>query len=336
LLGYNGTTAKSTARVVLSTPRGDPLLAAWQYGLGRSVAWTSDVTGRWAVEWVEWDGFGRFGAQLVAWMLPAPRVEGLTASASVQNDQVVIEAEVVDDVGRPRSFLDSSAVVIGPDLERWEADLQQVGAGEYRAALDVIEPGSYLVQLDVRDGETAVAQRTLGVVVPYSPEYRESGTDWAALQGWAGVTGGGELQEPVGAFVHNLPSVARAQEIWRALLIVVVCIFPLDVAVRRLVLTSGDARKAVLWVRERIAPLHERPPRQEPVLGQLFRAKERVRKQRARTGMAIEPEAGRPRDAEVAEASSRSDEQRDRAPEVDQTDTLARLREAKRRAREQR
>ena len=48
LLGYNGTTIKSAAQSVLVSARDDPLLAQWQYGLGRSVAWTSDSTGRWA------------------------------------------------------------------------------------------------------------------------------------------------------------------------------------------------------------------------------------------------------------------------------------------------
>ena len=50
LLGYNGTTAKPAAQTVLVTARDDPLLAQWQFGLGRSVAWTSDSTGRWARE----------------------------------------------------------------------------------------------------------------------------------------------------------------------------------------------------------------------------------------------------------------------------------------------
>ena len=48
LYGYVGTTAKATAQTILKTHQDDPLLVAWQYGLGRSVAWTSDATGRWA------------------------------------------------------------------------------------------------------------------------------------------------------------------------------------------------------------------------------------------------------------------------------------------------
>jgi uncharacterized membrane protein len=71
LRGYNGTTAKPAAQTVLVTARDDPLLAQWQYGLGRSVAWTSDSTGRWAHDWVGWNGFNRFFSQLVSWTFPA-------------------------------------------------------------------------------------------------------------------------------------------------------------------------------------------------------------------------------------------------------------------------
>ena len=45
--GYVLTTPKPTAQVPLVSPLGDPLLAHWQFGLGRAVAWLSDSQGRW-------------------------------------------------------------------------------------------------------------------------------------------------------------------------------------------------------------------------------------------------------------------------------------------------
>ncbi len=78
LLGYNGVSAKKTARLDLITAQGDPLLASWQYGLGRSVAWTSDLKGQWAASWVDWQDFGRFAAQMVAYTVPASHLDGLT------------------------------------------------------------------------------------------------------------------------------------------------------------------------------------------------------------------------------------------------------------------
>ena len=45
--GYVVTTAKPGAEVYFSSPKQDPVLAAGSYGLGRTVAWTSDSTGHW-------------------------------------------------------------------------------------------------------------------------------------------------------------------------------------------------------------------------------------------------------------------------------------------------
>jgi uncharacterized membrane protein len=73
LYGYVGTSPKTTAQVILDTHQGDPLLAAWQYGLGRSVAWTSDATGRWGREWVQWSGYPAFWAQAVRWTIDQSR-----------------------------------------------------------------------------------------------------------------------------------------------------------------------------------------------------------------------------------------------------------------------
>ncbi len=71
LLGYNATTPKGSATVSLLTAREDPLLAQWQYGLGRAVAWTSDAREQWAAPWIGTAEFGTLTAQLVAWTLPA-------------------------------------------------------------------------------------------------------------------------------------------------------------------------------------------------------------------------------------------------------------------------
>ena len=39
---------------------GDPLLAFWPIGLGRTAVFASDVKDRWAADWVKWRGYGPF------------------------------------------------------------------------------------------------------------------------------------------------------------------------------------------------------------------------------------------------------------------------------------
>ena len=67
IYGQVVTYPKAGADLVLETAQG-PLLAAWQYGLGRSIAFTSDLSGRWGKDWVNWEHYGRFTSQLVKWV----------------------------------------------------------------------------------------------------------------------------------------------------------------------------------------------------------------------------------------------------------------------------
>jgi hypothetical protein len=333
LLGYNGATPKGTARVVLSTPRGDPLLATWQYGLGRAAAWTSDLKGQWAADWVAWGEFSRFAAQLVGWTLPAPRVEGIAAEATLEDDRAVIRVEATDDAGRPRNFLDATATLIGPDLSVVEAELSQVGAGRYEARVDVARPGTYLVRMGIQEGDEPLGQQTLGLVVPYSPEYRVGGTNRTLLGELARLTGGGVLPEPVAAFIHNLPAADQAREIWASLLLIAALLFPLDVAVRRVMLGPEDFRKALAWLRARLPSRRARPAR-ERTLGQLFRARDRARTRRPPTLSNVERPAPSEPPPPPTEPSEEREEGTPSPPTTD--DALARLREAKRRARRDR
>jgi Ca-activated chloride channel homolog len=112
LRGYNGTTAKPAAQTVLVTARDDPLLAQWQYGLGRSVAWTSDSTGRWARDWLGWDGFSRFFSQLVAWTFPGEETGGIEARFDSAAGSTHLHVESVEPDGSPRDFYETTAVVV--------------------------------------------------------------------------------------------------------------------------------------------------------------------------------------------------------------------------------
>jgi uncharacterized membrane protein/Mg-chelatase subunit ChlD len=333
LFGYNGSTAKNTARLDLLTPRGDPLLASWQHGLGRSVVWTSDFKGQWGTAWVSWDEFVRFSAQMVDWLLPAPQEEGLTARTSIENGKAYIRLEAVDENDHPRNFLRVEANLIGPDLEPVPIRLDQVGPGRYETSLNVSQTGTYLVRLGVSEGDQSLGQQTLGLVVPYSPEYRVSGTDLGFLEELARITGGARLNDMLETFLHNIPAADYAREIWRPLLLLVALLFPLDVAVRRVMLGSQDYRKASEWIMERSPFRRGRRLAESRVLGQLFQARERARKRQDRTDepppleIPVKPRAG------AEEKPSPSSSPPTTRPQPSDENTLERLRKAKRRAR---
>jgi hypothetical protein len=337
LLGYNGATAKQTARIALSSPSGDPLLATWQYGLGRAAAWTTDLKGQWAADWIAWQGFPRFAAQLVGWVLPAPQVEGVEAGARLENGQAVFSLEAVDEQGLPRNFLQASAAVVDPELNTRTIELPQVGPGLYEARLEAAAPGAYLAQVSLRQGEQVLGQQLVGIAVPYSPEYRASGVDLALLESLAGLTGGAALLQPEAAFVHNLPAAARARPIWEPLLWLAALLFPLDIAIRRVVLGRRDVRKALDWLQSR---LPRRPGRgaAAPQLERLFQARQRSRARRSGAPTRPAGAAERPpgSQANLPESTAGPPKPAAEAPEAPSTppgDTLERLRAAKERTR---
>jgi hypothetical protein len=258
----------------------------------------------------------------------------------------VIHVEATDPAGQPRNFLDVTATLIGPDLEPQQVPLSQVGAGQYEAAAELVKAGTYLVRVGVAQGEEALGQQVLGLVVPYSPEYRTSGTDRTLLDELARRTGGSELLEPVAAFLHNLPAADRAREVWRSLLLIAALLFPLDVAVRRVMLGPRDLRRAVAWASARLPWARRQAGRQERVLGYLFQARDRVRARIRRSAVpAVVPPPSPAQDRSSADASSGSPAAstprgrprgRPSTPDEGGADALARLRQARDRARRKR
>lgn len=342
LRGYNGTTAKPLARTVLTTPRGDPLLATWQYGLGRTAAWTSDLTGRWAANWIEWEAYTRFANQLAGWTLAPPQVEGFVAQTKLEEGQAVI---TVNTTNAARTDLELSATLIGPGLEAVEMAFAQVGVDQYVAQAEASQSGIYLIQLQIEENNQPIGQQTLGLAVPYSPEYGVQTTNRGLLSQLASRTGGGELVEPMAAFLHNLPISEQVREIWQWLLLASALLFPLDIAIRRVLFGQISPQRVgaalqertqnsplATWLRDRMPRRAEPAESQPKLLGSLHNA--RKRRQRARTSPLVESTSS-PRSASKA-MSDVTTSATSTEPQPDETtdqDTLSRLRQAKRRAR---
>lgn len=67
LLGYNRLTPREKA-IVVATVGDDPLISAWHYGEGRSVAFASDCGPHWAPPpFVDWDGYPTLWQNIAAW-----------------------------------------------------------------------------------------------------------------------------------------------------------------------------------------------------------------------------------------------------------------------------
>jgi Mg-chelatase subunit ChlD len=248
LHGYVATSIKPAAQMVLASNQDDPVLAQWQYGLGRAVAWTSDAKGRWAQTWLQWEQFGRFWAQAVRWTIVQRDESGLEAHIADQGEWAHVVVDVVAEEDVYGEALDVEARAVSPSLERETVVLQQTAPGRYEGGLVLRGEGVYLVRIvaSPRAGADLPPLTALtGFVRAYSPEYRAFGTDEAVLHRLATAGGGALLEEPAQVFARTEEALVRTYtDVWPWLLGIAVCLLPLDVGVRRVIVGLDDVRRA--------------------------------------------------------------------------------------------
>lgn len=246
--GYVATTARPTAQVLLQTPRDEPLLAVWQYGLGHSLAWTSDLKGQWGSDLVHWTDFPKLAAQMVSWLLPNQQTQPLTLDSQVSGDQLVLSAHAQDASGQGMTGLRVMGQMVATDGSAQPVLLQEVTPGTYRAVVSNAQPGAYEVQVRAvqLDGKP-VAALIGGAVLPAGSEYRSSGTNTGLLDALARLTGGRINPFPAAVFepTHTSAGIGYAISPW--MLWLVLLLLPLDVAIRRFI--PGEALQAHLGTR---------------------------------------------------------------------------------------
>lgn len=170
LYGYTGTGLKEGAEQLLESDTGDPVLARWQYGLGRVGAWTPDLSGKWSREWVRWSGLQDFFGRVLSDLTAANNGDGLEINVSQRGCRVKVSAAVSGCQGG-ESF---ELLLLPPAGEEKKMALEQTGRGVFAGEFDLEQTGSYALDFRlVKDGDVLRrAKRT--VHLDYSPEFAAS------------------------------------------------------------------------------------------------------------------------------------------------------------------
>ncbi len=232
--GYVATSMKSNADLVLMTHQEDPLLATWRYGLGRSVAFTSDAKAKWGVLWVRWGGFNKFWSQVTRWALRTGTRSDTVATVSRTDDVGEVVVDAIDPKGEFINFLDSQVGVVAPNKTQTVVDLEQIGPGRYRGRFPAGQEGVYLVGMAQRRADQMVGSQLAGLVVPYGREFRDLGVDETFLRELTELTGGGMLAEPKDAFLQNRHKSRLSVDIWPWLVGMVAVLLIPEIALRRI------------------------------------------------------------------------------------------------------
>ncbi len=257
LRGYVTTTPRNAATVVLEGPEPytDPIMAVWQYGLGRSVAFTSDATSRWSQNWVGWDGYASFWGQTVRWTITAGASANLESRIYMEDERTVIEVNARDNAG---GFLNGLAltanVIYSPEAASQQVVLRQVAPGRYEGDFRPDGQGAYFIRIDdtspLAEDPTLELSQTTGWVMSYSREYDIRRAVDDVLPTLAELTGGADISAEIeAAFSRTLEADSSRTPIWHWLLLAAVALLPFDVAVRRLLITRSDLRRLAAWLR---------------------------------------------------------------------------------------
>jgi uncharacterized membrane protein/uncharacterized protein YegL len=160
----------------------DTIMAVWPYGIGRTLAWTTDAGQRWAKGWNNWPDYEKLVLQSVRWsMRSVVGAENFRIATEIDDNQLRVTVHAIDQEGTYRNGLNLVGGLTSGDLEsRQSLAFKQVGPGRYVAETTLDDPGEYLVTV-LPSGERSSIVRT-GVTFQNSEEYRPHGHGRRLLQ----------------------------------------------------------------------------------------------------------------------------------------------------------
>ena len=228
LLGYIGTSIKENAVEILSSNHDEPILAAMQYGIGRTVSFTSDVSGQWSKNYLAWE----YGPQLIKNMVyfTIPKYgeegklnisqEGNEAKVEFYNDKISKDAKV-------------KGIYNGENGEEGEFELSQIEPGKFQANIPLNSLGFY--NFSIREEESGEIKNNYkgAFALQYSDEYKFN-TNGEKLDVVIKETKGSFINKPEEVFEAKLQREYKKINLTTSLIIISILLFMIDIAYRRL------------------------------------------------------------------------------------------------------
>ncbi len=281
LLGYVATSAKDGSQVILQAPppNRDPILAVWNYGLGKAAAFTSDASTRWASAWVFNNQanpvlraeYVQFWQGLVRYVMGNPANKPLDIQVQTTTDQNKLVARVNIDTASTGSLLNGytmQATILDPQGQEQTIRLMQISPGRYAGSFLPSEQGVYVLHIICQPPSTdAISStgeaigETTGWVLSYSPEFAHLKTKYDRQQLLLLIAAGNLVGAPfipsqeAFAFIDSSANKAEAYPAWPWLLEFAAILLPIDIAIRRLLITPSDIKTGVQKMRSAVSSI---------------------------------------------------------------------------------
>jgi uncharacterized membrane protein/Mg-chelatase subunit ChlD len=287
LHGFVRTTPKQSTLYngpILGPSMGDqefPVLAYWQYGLGKSAAFTSDARKGWDRDWAAAAYYDKFWEQLVGWACRSVETGRLSMTTEYRDGKIKVILDARDNDGKMLTDLNIKGGATPPGGAQAEGDpkvqfkFDQTRPGIYVAEFKADEAGSYFINAQStrkvkrkdKDGKDVVVEENdgirAGVTIPYSPEFADMESNTKLLKTMREITGGREFSEAPEALDEtarsgdvfrytDLPQSRSLQPIWYWLMLATAILLLFDIAIRRIAIDPLQVTMAVQRYWERL------------------------------------------------------------------------------------
>jgi Ca-activated chloride channel homolog len=233
--------SRDMTQIVLTTDKGEPLLAVGHEGLGTIVAFTADAKPTWARQWLGWTAFARFWNQVLGWAIRSPNRIQAEVKPVVDGADVRVLLRATDEEGRPARGLKASGSLFSasaPDETPVELSWQETRPGVYEGHGVTPAAGNHLCRIQLATPEATVLSHCVLLNASNGAELAQTGPDQAALRAIA-QTGGGSLNPAPRDVAEQLRrsqlrEITVTHQLWLRLVIPALLLWLIDVLVRRL------------------------------------------------------------------------------------------------------
>ncbi len=234
---------KPGSELLIETGQG-PLLAAWQYGLGRSVAFTSDLSNRWGKDWIKWKHYGKFTSQMVKWAQRKETRERIFAAMDNKGKKGNFLVDVTTDQNRFVNYLELNTNVLLPSGKDQTFAMEQTAPGRYVGTFPAEEIGAYFFSVYSNSTDDTATPRTFGFGIPYTEEFNNTKVNEDLLEDLASTTKGRVLSLdniPADLFTDLFDSNKSETPIWPYLIMIFLLLLIADVAARKLLNLTAES-----------------------------------------------------------------------------------------------
>ncbi len=240
IYGYIAATPKTAANpVIVSWDKENPILTVWQYGLGRTVAWNSDVTGEWSGAFAGEDDYVQLWKRIVDYS---------TGNADMGRDRVDVvtvgeQTEVTYQTDDYTSGTEILVTVIDPEGQTMEEKLHATAPGQYTAEISTSQTGLYHFNIRRSEDGEMHSYLTTAAAVQFSDEYKfDVSTDsYLKFVGQYGRI----ITEEDSVFERISTGARESYPVTNWLIFLALCLFVADVAMRRFQFVPGFAQRGL-------------------------------------------------------------------------------------------